>query len=165
MLPAMQRLKSRVVAAAAVVALAAGVAVADGAVRTGKYTGKHRKGGPVSFKVSKKGKSKRISNFRFSKLTLRCSDGQQFVPEGGFGSGRKRLRMGRKGRFTVFVQYVDGGNWTARGRIKGRKATGTVRLRVRFNPSADPDGDDVPAPNGRIRCDSGKVKFSARRRR
>jgi hypothetical protein len=156
----------KLLSGAGVASLLVGAVVAEAAVRTGKYSGKLNKGGPVSFKVwkAKRGKARKISNFKFSKATLHCSDGRDFVPKGGFGSGRKRLRIARNGRFVVIVEYVDGGTWTARGRIKGRKATGTVRLRVRFNPSSDPDGDDVATPNGRIRCDSRRVKFTARRR-
>ena len=160
-MPELNRPRKRSLASAAGVAvLLTSVAVAQGAVRSGGYKGKTVKGSPISFKVTKgkRGRGKAISRFVFSRVTLACSDDRPVVTEGKFSSGRKRLPITRSGRFAVVVRYMNGGRWTARGRVRGRRATGTLRVKVRYN------GDDKPTPRGSIRCDSGKLRFKARRR-
>ena len=141
----------------AVALLAVSVAVAEAAVRPGTYRGKTDKGSPVAFKVTKKGdQGRRISRFRFSNVRLKCSDGTSGVTEKTIGSGPKKIRIGRRGRFGLVVRYTNGGRWTADGRIKGRRAKGVLRLRGRFT------SDGEQSPRGSIRCDSGKRKFTAR---
>lgn len=143
--------------AGAVALLAVSVAVAGAAVRPGTYRGKTDKGSPVAFKVTKKGKQgRRISSFRFNKVTLRCSDGQNALTDKQISSGPKRIVIGRRGGFGLVVDYPNGGKWTADGRIKGGRAKGVLRLRGRFTT----DGEQ--SRRGSIRCDSGKRKFIAR---
>ena len=150
---------------AAVVLLTVAVATAQAAVRAGTYKGKTDKGTPITFKVTKKGKAKRISHFAFhaskaKPVMMKCSDGDRFPIEDKFTSGKKKLPIRRTGKFSVSVTYADGGKWTATGRISGKRsrAKGTLRLRVRF------DTNNQPSPTGSVRCDSGKRKFAARRR-
>ena len=142
---------------AGVAVLLVSVTVAQAAVRSGTYRGKTDRGTPVGFKVTKAKRGKRkISRFNFKRMRLKCSDGKPFTTEGTFTSGAKRLPIARNGKFSVIVTYRDGGKWVASGRIRGRRARGTLRLRVRF------DDENIARPHGRVRCNSGKRKFTAR---
>ena len=131
-------------------------APAGAAVRSGVYKGSTDDGARVSFRVSDGGT--RISRFEFRRLRMRCSDGDRFR-SGRLSSGRRRARISSGGRFAITVRYSDGGRWTARGRIRAGAASGALRLRARFNQNDD------AVPNGPIRCDSGRRKFSVRVRR
>jgi hypothetical protein len=140
--------------AGAAVLVVGGVAAAQSSVRSGTYKGRTDKGTPIAFRVSDKGT--RISRFRFSGVRLRCSDGVSFRVSGQLSSGREKLVVSPSGRFTVKVRYRDGGRWDVRGRIRGGRASGALRMRVRFN------ADNEATPDGPIRCDSGRRKFKVR---
>lgn len=128
------------------------VAPAGAAVRPGVYQGRADDGARVSLRVGAGGT--RVTRFTVRRLRMRCSDGDVFRT--GFLSSRRPARIGRGGRFASEVRYADGGRLTVRGRLGDSRASGSLRLRVRFN-----DNDDA-VPNGRIRCDSGRRKFSVR---
>jgi hypothetical protein len=143
------------------IATASGVAVllasAVGAqavanIDSGKYKGKTNKGNRITFKVTK---SKRLTHFTHKGLKMKCGDGTSFrLPK--LDSGPKRLHILDNGRFGFTVTYDNGGQWTAKGRIKGRKARGTLKMTVRFNSNEEPD------PNGKTICKSGRLKFTAK---
>jgi opacity protein-like surface antigen len=140
----------------AVALLAAPVALAVPSIDSGKYKGKTTKGGAtLAFKVTS---SKRLTHFNFKGLKLKCDDGDTVRIKDKLDSGPKRLTITDTGKFAFTVTYTNGGKWTARGKIKGNKATGTLRMQVRFN-------DTKPDPKGSILCDSGKRKFKARHKR
>ena len=146
------------------IAIASGVAVllasAIGAqavtnIDSGKYKGKTSKGNPITFRVTH---SKKLTHFTHNKLKMKCSDGDSFRLS-KLDSGAKRLSISPTGRFAFTVTYSNGGEWVAKGRIKGRRAKGTLKMTVRFN------SDDKPDPDGNIVCRSGKLKVKAKHRR
>jgi hypothetical protein len=146
-------MKHAVIPAAGVaVMLACAPALGAATVKSGKYTGTTDKGTPVSLKVTP---SKQLVHFKFSKVTLKCTDGDSFVPKGTFDSGSKKLTITDSGKFGFTVTYQNGGRWTAKGKVKSNgKASGTLRFKVNFNEQSQAD------PNGSIVCDSGKRSFS-----
>jgi opacity protein-like surface antigen len=126
-------------------------------VDSGKYKGKTNKHNPVTFRVTHK---KQLTHFTHYRLKMRCSDDESFrVKKRPLDSGPKRLFIDDAGRFAFTVTYTDGGRWIVRGRIKGRRAKGTLRMIVRFN------SDNRPAKHGKIRCTSGKLHWTAKHRR
>jgi hypothetical protein len=153
---ATRRIARAVAVAGGAALLAAGAAAAQSAVASGTFHGRTDRGTPVAFRVSHHGRA--LSHFRFSKLRLHCSDGDSFPISGTMGSGRARVRITGAGRFALEVRRDDGGRWTARGRIDGATAAGSLRLRVRFNA-----GNQV-SRNGSVRCDSGRRRFKVRNR-
>jgi hypothetical protein len=147
-------LAKRSIASAAAALLVAGVPAAVAAVRSGTFSGKTDRGQPVQFRVTS---DKQLVHFRFSELTMRCSD-RSMVPVSTLDSGAKKLTITEEGKFAFRVTYSDGGHWTARGTIKGRRARGRIRLHVDYG------ADNQPEPNGRIHCDSGNRRFTTKRR-
>ena len=146
------------------IATASGVAVllvsAVGAqavanIDSGKYKGKTSKGNPVTFKVTK---GKKLNHFTHKGLKMKCSDGDSFHLK-KLDSGSDKLSILDNGKFGFSVTYDNGGKWTAKGRIKGRKAKGTLKMTVRFNSNNEAD------PNGNILCKSGTLKFTAKHKR
>jgi opacity protein-like surface antigen len=146
------------------IATASGVAVllvsAVGAqavanIDSGKYKGKTNKGNQITFKVTK---GKKLTHFTHKGLKMKCSDGDSFRLK-KLDSGKDKLSILDNGRFEFKVTYDNGGKWKATGRIKGRKAKGTLKMTVRFN------SDNQADPNGNIFCTSGKLKFTAKHKR
>jgi hypothetical protein len=167
-------MKRSLVAIAAICVALVCAAVAQAAFDSGRYKGKTVKGKTrVAFAVGKcrtgdkcAGEGdpapgvKAITRFKFYRLRLRCTDGDRIsvgTRKRPFSSGSDRLTVLPNGKFAFTVSYQNGGKWTARGRIKGNKARGTLSMVVRF------DSDTGQAsPNGDVRCASGKRKFRAR---
>jgi len=145
-------------AATGVAALLATGVVAEAApnVDSGLYKGKTNKGDRITFKVSQ---SKKLFRFTHKGVRMKCSDGRDFTIKDRTSSGPKRLVILDDGRFAFTVEYTGGGNWKVRGKIKGNKATGTLRVKIRFNSNDEPD------ENGAVRCSSGKLRFKAKHRR
>jgi hypothetical protein len=147
------------VSIAIVALLGSAVAVqAASSAPSGLYKGKTAKGKTrVSLRITK---AKRLVHFRFRRIALKCSDDDTLrIPyKDKLDSGPKRLKVYDNGTFAFRVSYDNGGNWTVHGRIRGKRATGRLRLKVRFNTDSRTD------PHGKVVCDSGKRKFSARRR-
>lgn len=144
--------RSLVPLTAIAVLLACAPALGAASIRTGTYKGKTDKGQPVRFKVTK---SRKLVHFGFSKLRLKCSDGDVATVD-PLESGPTRLPITKSGKFAVLATYDDGGIWGANGRIKGHKAKGWIRFQARF------DANDQQVKDGAIVCDSGKRTFSAR---
>jgi hypothetical protein len=124
---------------------------AGAAVKAGTFKGKTDRDQPVQFEVTK---DRKLTGFTFRRFELRCSDGDR-VPVGRVGSGRSKLTITGSGKFSFTVDYEDGDRWTASGTIKGDRASGKLRFKVRFNSEGEPD------PDGEVLCDSGTRRFKA----
>lgn len=128
-------------------------------IDSGTYKGKVSKTNPlthkkpaVKFKVTQ---GKKLVHFIHRGLYMRCSDGDNFtLPK--LDSGPTRLNIDDSGRFAFTVTYKSGAKWVANGRITGHKAKGTLKMTARFN------SDNKQDPHGKIRCRSGKRKWTAK---
>jgi opacity protein-like surface antigen len=154
----MMNKKRSFAATTGVAALLASAVVADAApnIDSGTYRGKTNKGDRITFKISK---SKKLFRFTHKGVRMKCSDGRDFTITDRLSSGKKRLTVLDDGRFGFTVEYTGGGYWKVRGKIKGNRATGTLRVKIRFNSNDEPD------PDGSVRCSSGKLRFKAKHRR
>ena len=127
--------------AALLLACSIAAAGAAGAQTRHTFGGKTGQGRTLSFVVS----GNRITGLRFS-ITLKCTDGSGLTDtEQGFAA----IPFGAGGRFAD----VQGGSTDVvrvRGAVTGRTVTGRVRV------------TDRPVKN--VACDSGAVRFTARRR-
>ena len=129
--------------AAALLAAAIGAPAADAAHRHGGravYRGKTSRGARIQASTA----PGRITLIRF-KVRMLCRDGSLLY---GDASDFEATRLKRDGRFAD-TQYgkTDAVSW--KGRVRGRKITGTLRVKDRLT-------------NG-VRCDSGPVRFAAKR--
>ncbi|MEA2441106.1 MAG: hypothetical protein QOH76_2530 [Thermoleophilaceae bacterium] len=155
-------MRHKLVTAIASAALVVGVSVAEGAVRAGNFSGRTSAKDPVGLKVNSSG---RVYGFYFSGVKLRCSDGDSFSTSTGSNRTHsptaKRYRVSSSRRFTIFLTSTKTGfGWTAKGRFstKGGSAAGTLRVLARF------DIENNLKPKGRIKCDSGVLSWTAKRR-
>jgi hypothetical protein len=144
----------KLLAAACAAGALAFVPAAEAAVGSGTYKGKDDRKQGVQFKVTK---AKQLVHFSYSRFKLSCSDGDR-VPVKRADSGRSKLTITPSGKFSFTVTYADGDEWTASGTIKGKRAKGKIRFKVRFNAEGEPD------PNGAVLCDSGTRRFTAKLR-
>jgi hypothetical protein len=149
----------RIAFAAAVAAIALGSGVADA---SGGLRGKTSAGDPVGFKLDSRG---RVYAFFFEGVRLECSDGTELDTPSGANrvqtSAGSRFRVGSNGRWAISRRERETGfGWDAAGRFKSRgtKATGTLRVFATF------DEQDNQDPDGSITCDSGRLRFEAKRR-
>jgi hypothetical protein len=150
------------IVATGVVAAVAGASVAEAAVQTGTFKGKSSAGDPVAFSVPKKN---RVADFYFEGVTLTCTDGDKF--DTGSGSNRlqspsgKRYKISSSRKFSIKDHNDKQGNgWDVKGKInsKGTIATGTLTVFANFDISNNAD------PKGDVKCKSGNVKFSIKRK-
>ncbi|HEX2086406.1 MAG TPA: hypothetical protein VHF89_12040 [Solirubrobacteraceae bacterium] len=143
---------------AVVLAVAAPSAPAGAAVKRGTFAGATSKGDPIGLKVDRRA---RVYSFHFSAVTLTCTDGDSVeTPERIATPRRERFRIVR-GRFGISARNrTTGFRWDARGRFRsrGRRATGILTLSQTF------DEDNRQDPDGSIRCESGPLTWTARRR-
>ena len=150
---------SRVAALLAFVLAFAAPAVAA-AFTTGNYKGKtaqtyrkhhHKKHRKIS--VHADSTAGQVSNLKFF-TQGKCSDG-------GRSSGKQgpfTTNVDQNGHFSVRGTSPSGAtHLKLNGTLSGNKANGTVKVVSHFNKNNQPD------PNGKIRCSSGKVKWSAKR--
>jgi hypothetical protein len=103
----------------------------------------------VEFTATKK----RVKKLTFGSLRVTCSDGSRGAVNLP-GTPAKRSYRLRRGRF-VFTVKASGADpqhagTRVTGRLKGRKATGTVRIVLRRS-----------SPTGTLVCDTGRHKWSA----
>jgi hypothetical protein len=152
----------------------AGVDAAPAPVPRGKFAGKTSKADPVGFRVDRKG---RVYSFYFVGVTLTCTDGDSFdtpSPAEPDANGSTRVETRRSTRYTLddarlFVISARNDNAGSRYEISGRfkasgnRAYGLLRVYANFSDGG-PGNDDVPDPDGDIRCKSGKLRWSADRR-
>jgi hypothetical protein len=137
----------------------ASATVAEAAIRQGAFTGKTAAGDPLGFRVDSSG---RVQSFYFEGVTLKCTDGDKFDTSTGSARNqtpsRSRYKVSSAGRFTISITSTKTGfGWTAKGRFgaSGSTASGTLRVLARFN-----DQNEL-TPKGSIRCDSGRLSWTA----
>jgi hypothetical protein len=144
-------MRPKLLCAAAVAALLACVPAAGAAVKAGIFKGKTDRDQPVQFTVTKAGA---LKGFAFRRVVLRCNDGER-IALGRVASGPTEITITPGGKFGFTVDYESGDTWSASGTIKGPRASGKLRFRVRF------DSDGQPHPQGETVCDSGTRRFKA----
>ena len=117
------------------------------AATAGKYTGRTADKRPVSFVV----RANRVRSFTMQ-TRFKCSNGTGFVASASF------LPMKiKRNRFNATFHNTAGSlRTTIKGAIRGRRATGTIRRRARFNSSRKLD------PRGTLVC-SVRTRYTARR--
>lgn len=155
--PAVPR-RRRILLLAAVPALVALSAPAASAAERGAFAGRSSEADPIAFKVDRRS---RVYAFSFVSVTLACSDGESVeTPARTVTPRRERFKI-RRGRFGIAARNpATGFRWDATGRFRsrGRRATGTLTLSQTF------DEDSRQDPHGSIRCESGPLRWTARRR-
>jgi hypothetical protein len=119
--------------------------------RPGTYAGVT--GIPVLFEAG----ASQVTNFRFGELPLQCSDGLASTIGGRSGTATARRIDRRRGRFSAATSPAPGAAVTVRGWLRGRRATGTVQIRLRLG------ADRRISPSGTIICRSPAVRWAARR--
>lgn len=113
----------------------------------GKYAGHTTQKRPVSLVVSKT----RVRSFTLQ-TRFTCSNGTGFVTSATFGSMRLK-----RNRFNATFHNASGSlRTTLKGSIRGRKASGTIRRRARFNTQRKLD------PAGTLLC-TATTRFTAKR--
>ena len=144
--------------AATAALLAVSVPAAPAAIKRGSFAGATSAADPVSFRVDRRG---RVMSFSFDAVTLSCTDGDEVATPRVLTPRRERFRV-RRGRFGISARNEQTGfAWDADGRFRnrGRRATGTLKVRASFNEANEQDAD------GPIRCQSDSLTWSVRRRR
>jgi hypothetical protein len=97
--------------------------------------------------------------FRYQ-AKMNCSDGTTFTD--GVISDQVIIR--RSGRFSDSWSDSRGAFSTSvSGKISGKRASGRLRVKERFSDTPDSSGFTPTDPNGAVKCDSGSVKWSAKR--
>ena len=117
-----------------------------------KRTGKHRK-----FTFHADAVNNEVNKIVFY-ATGKCSDGGKSYGQQGKSPNRLFGDVDETGHFDVKAKSPSGGT-TVRvvGDLAGSRATGWLRVKSRFNAQTN-ESD----PNGSIRCDTGKVTWSAK---
>ena len=148
--------------AAVVLATTVGVSAAEAAISKGTFAGKTSKGDPVGLKVDKK---HRVVSFYYEGVTLSCTDGDSITTPTGKDrvitptSVKFKINAARK--WGIHAKNDDTGfGWDADARFNasGSKTTGTLSIFATFNDQNEQD------PNGSVRCESGDLKFSLKRK-
>lgn len=144
-----------------VVALVAGVSVAEAKIAGGTFKGTTSAKDPVGFSVNSSG---RIKAFYFENVHVTCSDDDEFDTLGGadrFESpSSATYRISKSGKFHVKVRKKNGVGWDATGTFDrtGRRASGRLHWFGRYN------NRNYATPKGSITCESKTLSFSATRR-
>lgn len=156
----MLRTMKRVLPLVAIVAAALAAATAHAAVSAGTFTGKTTAKDPIGITVNG---SSRVTGMYFEGVHMTCTDKDEYDTLKGADRtathGRK-VRIKKSGKWTLNVSTNKGAmTWTASGRFtaKGTRTTGTLSINARYNDENELD------PQGPIRCQSGKLKFTATR--
>lgn len=132
--------------AATTLALCLMVTPAFGAT-PGRYVGHTSDKRPVSLVASKT----RVRSFTLQ-TRFTCSNGTGFVASATFGSMKLK-----RNRFNATFHNKPGSlRTTLKGSIRGRKASGTIRRRARFNAQRKLD------PSGTLVC-TANTRFTAKR--
>ena len=128
------------------------VALAKPAFDTGPYLGSvsAKSAPPVEFTATKK----RVTKLDVGSLHVTCSDGRPGTINLPGTPAKRSFKLTRgKFEFAVKASGADPQNAGTRltGKLKGHKATGTVRVVLRRT-----------SPTGTVLCDTGRRKWSAR---
>jgi hypothetical protein len=142
--------------------VAAGAAPASAKIARGTFTGTTSKADPLGFKVDRKGK---VRSFFYDAVTLTCTDGDSFDTPTGADKvqtpRRVKFKVSATRKFGITARNEQTGfGWDAAGTFnaKGSKVTGTLKIFANFNDQNQQD------PNGTVRCESGDITWSAKRR-
>lgn len=148
-----------IITAALCATVVAGASVAEAATRQGSFRGQTKAKDPVGLSVTS---SNKVRAFYFEKVRLKCSDKDSFTTSPRNNSPKAaRYTIKSSRRFTIYrTSTRNGFGWTAKGRFssKGGSASGTLRVLARFNVENELD------PQGSIRCNSGLLSWTAKRR-
>ena len=135
------------------IALAA-LLVVPASAGAASYSGKtSQRGGKVAFNAGRE----KVAKFRIT-ASWRCSDGERFKNKATI---RPAMRISRRGRFAGRHKnrnYPNAGAARLSGRVSGRRVRGAFSAILRFT-------GDTPDPKGTVLCSTGKIRWSARRRR
>lgn len=134
-------------------ASSASLALAKPSFETGPYYG--NVAGKTKPVVQFTATRKRVKQLDIDPLQVTCADGVKGALNLPGTPARRSLKVTR-GRFGLTVKAAgadsDYAGTKLTGRLKGRRATGTVRIVYRKPSSTDPQG---------TKCDTGKRKWSA----
>jgi len=156
-------MKRSIVAGVLVLTLVAvGAAPASAKIARGTFAGTTAKADPVGFKVNKKG---RVLSFYYDAVTLTCTDGDSFDSPTGADRvqtpTRVKFNVSARRKFGITARNEQTGfGWDADGTFnaRGSKASGTLKVFATFNDQNQQD------PNGTIRCESGDLTWSVKRK-
>jgi hypothetical protein len=149
---AIQAAGAAVVASALAVSIPALAAAATAGV-TKAYTGKSKQGLPV--KLSKPTSGGRRFTYQ---ATMNCSDGTTFTDDPFVD-----LVTIKNGKFSSRYKSDRGATQTnVRGTIKGKQASGTVKITERYGTTPTSAGNFPLDPKGAVVCQSGAVKWTAK---
>jgi hypothetical protein len=147
----------RMAAAATAMLVLAAATVAEAAVKSGTYKGPIKGAGNIALTVDKQ---KRLVKFVRTKIKVKCDDGTSASNAKLTTTGTAPIKS--DGTFVWKADPEDvaetGHNWRLAGRIDSPNASGTLKETVRFNAAGQPDA------NGSVRCSTGKLKWTAKRR-
>jgi hypothetical protein len=134
-----------------------GAAGAEAAIKAGVYKGKTRQDAKVSLRVLANKKS--VVKYSLEGAVLACSDNENRQLQGFTTASSDRIPLSSTGKFGFTIANDDESVAAqVKGTIKAPRATGTVRFVASFNDQNQLD------PNGSVRCDSGSVPWSAKKR-
>ena len=138
-----------------ILALLLGLTATSVAVAAGRFTGKSKQGLTVSLGPLHRDGT-RIVRYQ---AKMSCSDGTTFTD--GVISDQVTIR--RSGRFSDAWSDSKGAFSTSiNGKIVGNTVSGRQRVQERFSDTPDANGFTPTDPKGPVRCDSGRVKWSAK---
>ena len=153
-------MKRLLLTAGAIAALAAGASTADAAIAKGNFAGlvgAKANGDAFGFRVDDKG---RVYSVRFTGVTLTCTDEDKFDSGLIRTSKNERYKVDSEGRWGLtYDNKAAGWGFVVAAKFKsgGSSAKGTLRIKANFDELNEPD------PDGTRKCDSGLLKWSAKR--
>jgi hypothetical protein len=126
-----------------------GTALAAPSYEAGPYVGSVAVKGspPVAFTATRK----RVKELEVDSVRARCSDGATGALN--LPDPTKRSAAVKKGRFEIRVKSGLNAGTRITGRLKGRRASGTIRIVLRRGEPGQP---------GATTCDTGKRKWTAK---
>lgn len=139
------------IAAALVACLLLAAPALGASFSTGNYAGKTKQKRKISFHADFS--TGELTAIKFVE-TGRCRDGTTT-------KGKQRdlvASVDANGNFKIAAKSDSGGTrLTLKGKIAGQKAKGYFVVKSRYRKN-----DTKPSPNGKIKCSTGKVKWSAK---
>ena len=142
------------IAAVAATCVTAGATVAEAAVTKGSYAGAFDRGGSVSLTVDE---NQQLIKVVRKKMKFKCSDGDSFTSKTNKAVGEVDVSSGS---FTLKDQDTnEAETFTMKGKFSGSKVTGTYRHTATFNTK------NQLTQNGTVSCTTGKLKFTAKRKK
>jgi hypothetical protein len=140
---------------ALVVVLAAAADAIGATVRAGRYEGLTKQGQFLKFDVTRD--RRHVVQFAVGAVVVKCPDENQTALPISRTSRSRRYKLDARGRFRIVHSSRRAAeSYVVSGQVKGRRATGTLRMKQRVTP------DYAPDPGGTVTCDSGTVGWSAK---